>query len=218
MTIKCAIFDADGTLIDSMPMWRDLDYEFAALKGIPMTPESHAALNRLSLEQGAVYYRDVLGVPGTAEEICAEVEALSHEGYRRKVRPKPGAAEFLRRLRENGVRVAVATASSAVGVRACLEENGMAEFVDFFITCSDIGKSKEFPDIFLRCAEEFGASPQESVVFEDSLYALRTARAAGFPVVAVKDGDNGDETELRLAADRYLTGFEELLGEVPEAE
>ena len=201
--IRCAIFDADGTLLDSMPMWRDITYEYAAQKGIDAPAGLHNTLNRLSLEQCAAYYQS-LGAAGTVEEIVAELGQCAINGYRTRVGEKPHAREFLELLHENRIPVAVATASNREGVVLALERLGMLPFVDLFTTCGEVGKSKEHPDIFLHCAEQFGATARESVVFEDSAYAIRTARQAGFPVVAVEDpisqaGDGEDESPQGIA-------------------
>lgn len=218
--IKCAIFDADGTLIDSMSMWRDITYEYAAFKGIEAPEGLHRTLNRLSMEQCAEYYQS-LGASGGKEQIVEELAEWAFRGYRDRVEPKPGAVEFLKLLRENRIRTAVATASHADGVKAALERCGAWPYIDRLTTCTEVGKSKEHPDIFLQCAAFFGASPEESVVFEDSAYALRTAKAAGFPIVAVEDsismdGDPARESPeiIRAIADRCVKDYQALLEEL----
>ena len=157
--IRCCIFDADGTLLDSMPMWRDITYVYAESKGITAPEGLHNTLNRLSLEQCAQYYQQ-LGIPDSVSQIVAELGEFALEGYRTKVPEKPGAGEFLKLLWENRIPIAVATASNEEGVRLALERLGMLSRVSFLTTCTQVGKSKEHPDIFLRCAEEFGASPR----------------------------------------------------------
>ena len=147
--IRCCIFDADGTLLDSMPMWRDITYQYAADKGIQAPQGLHNTLNRLSVEQCAEYYRG-LGVPGTVEGIAQELGQYALEGYRTQVEEKPQAREFLQLLKENHIPVAVATASNREGVELALERLGMLPFVDRFATCGEVGKSKEHPDIFLH--------------------------------------------------------------------
>ena len=122
--IRCCIFDADGTLLDSMPMWRDITYQYAADKGIQAPQGLHNTLNRLSLEQCAEYYRG-LGVSGTVEGIAQELGQYALEGYRTQVEEKPQAREFLQLLKENHIPVAVATASNREGVELALERLGM---------------------------------------------------------------------------------------------
>lgn len=222
--IRCCIFDADGTLLDSMPMWRDITYAYAKSKGIAAPEGLHNTLNRLSLEQCAQYYQQ-LGVSGSTEEIAAELSQFALEGYRTQVAEKPGAEEFLKLLWENRIPIAVATASNQEGVSRALERLGMLPLVSFFTTCTQVGRSKEHPDIFLRCAEEFGATPEESVVFEDSAYAIRTAREAGFPVVAVEDaislqgkGDSETRQGLSQLANLVIEDYHQLISQLTPAE
>lgn len=219
--IKCAIFDADGTLLDSMPMWRDITYEYADFKGCHAPKDLHETLNRLSLEQCADYYIS-LGASGTRDQVVDELSAWALKGYRTRVGEKPGAGEFLKLLRQSGVKVAVATASQEEGVRAALERLDMLPCVDLLLTCTQVGKGKEHPDIFLRCAAAFGAAPKEAVVFEDSAHALRTARQAGFSTVAVEDSismaDSGDLASIRRWADRRISDYHQLIRELSPPE
>lgn len=212
--IKCAIFDADGTLLDSMEMWRAITYEYPAEKGVSVPENLHLTMNRLSMEQCADMYRE-LGVPGTTEEVVAQLADCAFNGYRTRVEEKPRAGEFVRLLAENGIKVAVATASQTAGVTAALDRLGILPFVDLLTSCTEIGKSKEHPDIFLRCAQEFDAAPEECVVFEDSAYAMETAKAAGFPVVAVEDASARTlRARIQGVADRCIAGYGELVEEL----
>ncbi len=166
-------------------MWRDITYEYAEQKGVHAPAGLHNTLNRLSLEQCAQYYQG-LGC-GAPWRRLSKSWPVRLGGLPHPVPEKPHAREFLQLLQENRIPVAVATASNREGVLLALERLGMLPLVDYFTTCTEVGKSKEHPDIFTTCAAQFGAAPQETVVFEDSAYAIRTARAAGFPVVAVED-------------------------------
>ncbi|HJB97059.1 MAG TPA: HAD family phosphatase [Candidatus Acutalibacter pullicola] len=214
--IRCCIFDADGTLLDSMPMWQAITYEYAQSKGVAAPEGLHKVLNRLSLEQCATFYQS-LGIPGTREEIVEELSQFALEGYRTRVGEKPHAREFLELLRDNHISVAVATASNREGVQLALDHLGMGRLVEYFITCTEVGKSKEYPDIYLDCARHFGAAVEESVVFEDSAYAMRTAGKAGFSVVAVEDpisqsGEEGETQEgIASLADLTLGDYQELI-------
>lgn len=217
--IKCAVFDMDGTLVDSMPMWHDITYDYARLKGFTAPEGLHNKMNRLSLEQCAEMYIQ-LGAQGDVQTVMDELSQLAYKGYCEKVEQKPHAAEFLKLLHENGIKTAVATASDKNGVAAALKKNGMLPYVDFLITCTEVGKGKQHPDIFLACAEHFNAQPNEAVVFEDSAYAVKTARTAGFSVVAVADNISINTTpgetagDIAAVANRCITDFAELIGEL----
>lgn len=215
--IKCAIFDADGTLLDSMGMWCSMTYEYASAKGVTAPQGLHDTINKLSMEQCAEVYRQ-LGVPGSVEEIVEELAAWALEGYRIRVAEKPRAAEFVRLLSENRIQVAVATASHAGGVGAALKRLGMMPYVRLLTSCTEIGKGKDHPDIFLHCARAFGAKPSECVVFEDSAYAMETAKKAGFPVIAVEDESAcPHRARIEAIADRHIAGYGALIDELAPA-
>lgn len=214
--IRVVIFDVDGTLVNSMPMWHGIDYEYADLKGFTMPPELCSVLDGMCLEQCAAYYRDVFGVPGTVEEIIAEIVGLAREKYRTEVPEVPGAAAFVRALRAHGIRTAVATASDLDSLWPALERLGIAPYIDAAESCATIGKSKEVPDIYIKCASDFGAEPEECVVFEDALYAAQTAKNAGFSVVGVLDPEQPVQERAAFLAlcDRCIPDYTALLGEL----
>lgn len=214
--IRAVIFDADGTLVDSMPMWNSITYEYAALKGVYAPPGLSKTLNAMCLEQCAAYYRDVLGVPGTLSAITAEIVEMAREKYRTAVPEIPGAAEFAAALRARGIHTAVATASDLKTLWPALERLSIAPGIEAAESCTTVGKSKESPDIYLKCAVDFGASPAECVVFEDALYAVRTAKKAGFSVVGVLDPAQTAEERAEFLAlcDRCISDYTALLGEL----
>lgn len=186
--IKAVIFDADGTLVDSMPMWNRITYDYADFKGIYAPPGLSKIMNEMCLEQCAAYYKYKLGAAGTEEEICAEIAGMAAEKYRTTVPEITGAAAFLRALKARGIRTALATASDLSTLTPALERLGLLQHLDVLESCTTIGKSKEHPDIYLKCAADLGAAPEDCVVFEDALYAVRTAKNAGFSVVGLLTG------------------------------
>lgn len=214
--IRAVIFDVDGTLLDSMPMWNSITYDYAALKGVAAPPGLSKTLNSLCLEQCAAYYRDMLGVPGTIEAIMAEIVDQARERYRTVVPEIPGAAAFTAALKSRGIHTAIATASDIRSLWPALERLSIAPNIDMAESCTTIGKSKESPDIYLKCASDFGASPAECVVFEDALYAVRTAKEAGFSVVGVFDPTHtaAERAEFLALCDRCIPDYTGLLGEL----
>ncbi|MGN0477800.1 MAG: HAD family hydrolase [Hominenteromicrobium sp.] len=214
--IRAAIFDADGTLLDSMPMWNRITYDYADFKGVYAPPGLSKTLNMMCLEQCAAYYRDVLGVSGTIDAIVAEIVGMAQEKYRTAVPEIPGAADFLQALHTRGIRTAVATASDLDSLRPAFARLGMAPYIDMMESCTTIGKSKESPDLYLKCAADFGARPEECVVFEDALYAVRTAKKAGFRVVGLYDPTQteAERAEFTALCDRCIDNYGALLGEL----
>lgn len=214
--IKAVIFDADGTLVDSMPMWNRITYDYAEFKGIYAPPGLSKIMNEMCLEQCAAYYKNKLGAEGTEEEIMAEIVNMAAEKYRTTVPEIENAAEFLRVLKSHGIHTALATASDLSTLLPALDRLSMAQNLDAAESCTTIGKSKEHPDLYLKCAANFNAQPEECVVFEDALYAVRTAKKAGFSVVGLLTADltAAEEAEFRNLCDRCIENYTELLREL----
>lgn len=210
MDIKAAIFDMDGTLTDSMPVWDGVWTEFLTRRGIAPDPGITSKYKALTLYEAAEYYRDSYGLGDTPEEICRAVNGLVREGYGR-VGLKPGARGYLMRLRARGVPMCVATNTARSLVEYVLDRLGILDFFDFLLPCAEFGSGKAKPDIFFECARRLGSEPRETCVFEDAPHALRTAHDAGFLTCAVRDASYAaEEPLLRAMADACLTSFDEL--------
>lgn len=218
--IRAVIFDADGTLVDSMPMWNRITYDYADFKGIYAPPGLSKIMNEMCLEQCAAYYKDKLGATGTVEEICAEIVGMAAEKYRTTVPEIRAAAAFLQALKARGIRTALATASDLSTLTPALERLGLLQNLDVLESCTTIGKSKEHPDIYLKCAADLGAAPEECVVFEDALYAVRTAKKAGFSVVGLmtEQHTEAEQQEFSALCDRCIPDYTEFLRELLPAD
>lgn len=214
--IRAAIFDVDGTLLNSTPMWNKLTFVFAEKMGIAAPDDLFRTLNSLSLEQCAKYYHDVLHVEGTVEEIHEGIITLAREGYAKEVPEITGAAAFLKALSERHIPAAVATASDIASLRPAFDRLDMSPYISVIESCTTIGKSKEHPDIYLKCAADLNAAPHETVVFEDALYAAKTAKAVGFSVIGVLSEavEESDRIALQKLCDRCITDYTALLGEL----
>lgn len=215
--IRAAIFDADGTLVDSMPMWNRITYDYADFKGIYAPPGLSKVMNVMCLEQCAAYYKEKLGAAGTVEEIMNEIVQMAAEKYRSSIPEIENASAFLCMLKQKGIRTALATASDLSTLTPALQRLGMRENLDVLESCTTIGKSKEHPDIYLKCAEDLGVSPAECVVFEDALYAVRTAKKAGFSVIGLltEKRTAEEENEFRALCDLCIPNYTTLLPAAP---
>lgn len=215
MRLKGAIFDLDGTLLDSMGVWDQVDVEFLGRRGLPVPPDYMEAINPLGFRAAAEYTIARFGFPETPEELIAEWNELALEAYRTQVQLKPQAKELLEALRARGVKLAVATASQEELFRPALERAGVLSLFDAVTTLTEVGRGKGFPDIYWRAAEKLGLSPGECAVFEDIYAGVRAARDGGFMAVGVYEPFSQYEQEkIQAAADLYLMDFGELLGEV----
>ena len=210
--IRGAIFDLDGVVLDSMGVWRDLGARYLARLGAK--PEEGLAdkLFSMSMEQGAAYLKERYNLAGSVAEIVGGIGRLVEDFYFHEVRAKPGVGRLMEVFAQAGVQMVAATSSPREHVRRALERNGLLGYLSAIYTTGEVGKSKHSPDIFDLAARGMGwlgFAPGEVVVFEDSLYALETAKAAGYWTVGVFDADGErDQEGMRRTADVYLARAE----------
>ncbi len=211
--IDLFIFDCDGTLVDSMPMWGNLTYDFARYKGINAPEGLAQIMNNLSLLQCADYYVNRLGASGTPESVAQEITDFAAEGYVTRVPEKKSARAFLKYLHDNGKHIALATASDISALEPCLEKLGLLEFIEYSASCATVGKSKEHPDVYLDCLKHFGVPIKNAVVVEDAFYAASTAKKAGFKLIIMKDDchDKEEQENLQEISDAFIEDFKELM-------
>lgn len=215
MNFKGAIFDMDGTILDSMQMWQRIDSEFLIRRGLNPTAEFRAEMGGMGLEAAADYVIRTFSLPDSPEEIMAAWEQQAIDYYKAEVTPKPFAREYLQFLRKNGVSTALATASREEFYRTGLQRVGFYDYFDCFTVSSEVARPKGFPDVYIRAAEKMGLAPHECVVFEDIYKAVKAAKDGGFFTVAIEDDAAEEEREqIRATCDLYIKSYEELL-EIP---
>lgn len=207
MTFTGAIFDMDGTLLDSMPIWDRVGMEYLAGLGIRARPDLPQRLLTMTMRQAAACFRAEYGVALPDAAIIDGINARIEAFYRESAPEKAGAAAFLQALRRRGVAMCVATATDRPLAEAALRRTGLLPFFDFLLTCTEAG-GKDCPEIFRRAQMRLGTPREQTLVFEDALYAIRTAKRAGFPVAAVFDpSSRADQEEIRKTADFYVASF-----------
>lgn len=210
MNFKGAIFDLDGTLLDSMPFWETLGSEYLKAKGIIPRENVDRTLKTMSLQQGARYLKREFSIPGSEDEIIDEIVAMIEDIYLSKAPLKAGALPLLERLYEEKVRMCIATATENSLAKAALERLGALRYFDFILTCFDTGMGKDRQEFFLKALELLNTPKEETIVFEDALYAIKSAKAAGLLVVAVYDESFHEEREeIRVISDFYLDSLED---------
>lgn len=207
--ITGAIFDVDGTLLDSMSVWDTIGEGYLRSIGYQPRENLNEVFKDMSLQQAARYYQTEYGVTLSIEEIMDGVNSLLERFYREQAQLKPGAGEFVRELSRHGVRLCIATATDRYLVEAALERCGVLPYFERIFTCNEVGQGKDQPDIFEAALRFLGTERSKTLVFEDALYAARTARADGFPVAAVYDRHEKRQEELNALADIYLADFSE---------
>ena len=209
--IKGAIFDFDGTLVDSMFIWDTFGEDYLRTLGKEPKENLTETFKTFTLEQAAEYYREHYGVTLSVGEIVDGVNDMVAEIYRTKVTLKSGVLEFLRDLQSKGVKMCVATVTDRPIVEDVLNRLGIRDFFTEIFTCAEVGHNKETPHIYRAALEVLGTSKEETVVFEDALHALMTAKKDGFPVAAVYDKHEEKQEKLKEIADIYIEDFNTIL-------
>ena len=210
MRIRGAIFDVDGTLLDSMFIWDTIGEAYLRSIGYQPKENLNETFKNMSLHQAARYYQTEYGVTQSIDEIMDGVNAMLERYYRFEVPLKPGVAELLEWLRQDGVKLCIATATDRHLVEAALDRCGVLSCFGEIFTCNEVGHGKDEPDIFEEALRFLGTEKAETVVFDDALYAVRTAKEAGFPVAAVYDSHEKAQDQIRMLADVYLEELTQL--------
>lgn len=211
MEIKFAIFDMDGTLVDSMGYWNRLADEYLARFGLPgLSPALKEESIALTMLESAQLFIREFGLPGTPERIAGEINALMEEHYRADVPLKPGAAELLARLKAAGVKMCVASSTHPALIDLCLRRLGVRDHFEFLLSCEEVGEGKNKPTVYLEAARRLGGIPENTVIFEDILVAAQTAKQAGFSLGVIYDVNSDDEQpRLKALADCYITRWDD---------
>ena len=207
------IFDADGTLLNSMHIWHELGARY--LRSINIEPEKNLAkiLYPLSLEQGCEYLQKRYALEKTLPEIKESILKIIHDFYFYEVElkdtgaPLAGVKNFLDLIFQKNIPMVIATSGDRTLLNAALERNGIKKYFKAVFTCSELQTTKKDKKIFLECAKFLGLEPCSIAVFEDSLIALETAKAAGFVTFGVEDDSNKDDREKIIEVADYYTDF-----------
>lgn len=190
---KCMIFDVDGTILNSMPMWARLDIDYLEGMGYHPEPDFCTKVKMMTINDASIYIKDFFGVEKSPEVICQEIMEIAYSHYKNDLILKDGAFELLKYLNNKGYKIVVATANEYDMVEECLARNGILEYIDGMVTCTMVGCSKQKPDVYLKACEIADVSLEESVIFEDSSFAINTAINAGFDVIGVYDDTENDK-------------------------
>lgn len=212
MDCKGIIFDVDGTLLASSHVWEQVDEEFVKKYNLTKGDDFCELLKPLSYDESVAFFVRYFRLDMTEEEVSRIFLDMVSEQYRSRIEPKCGAVGFVRQCARSGIKMCAATAGIKPLAEAALKRTGILESLEFIITCDEVGAGKQSPLVYLTAARRMGLSPEEVVVFEDPLHCILTAAGAGFGTVAVSNGQPDDEQEaIRLAADRFITDYSELL-------
>ena len=213
MKYKAVIFDLDGTLIDSMGIWIQVDKEYLQMRGIPVPDNLFLDVEGgNSFNEICLYFKNKFNLPESIEEIGVEWTRMVAEHYRTDVKLKPEAQELLQFLKEKNVKIGVGTSNSKYLAETVLHANDVLHYFDSIIAgCDDI-KGKPYPDIFLKAANELNVLPEDCLVIEDVLVGVQAAKIAGMDVYAIYDEHATREIEkIKQSSDFYADNFNEIL-------
>lgn len=211
MKIKAAIFDADGTLLDSMGQWNLVPYRYVKSLGVAADENIAEKLFTMTISEAAEFIIDEYELSVTVEEAVEGMDAIIREFYKNDVELKDGAGELLAFLKSREIPMVIGTSTDRDCIEVGLERTGISAYFDRIYTSTEVGKSKENPDLFIQAMEFMESSPDETIVFEDGLYSLKTAAALGMKTVGIFDEVSlSNQKELKELADLYVDEGESL--------
>jgi len=208
--IRGVIFDADGTLLDSMPIWSGVGSGYLRTLGIEAREDLDERFKEISLYQSAVLLKEEYGLPFSLEEIGAGINKMVDHLYAESVELKPGVEALLEGLKQRGVKMCVATASEAYQIRMALKRCGVEHYFVDVLSCVNVGHGKDEPHVFYEAMKLLGTEKEETFLFEDAVYSVRTARKEGFGAVGVYDASMQYQQELIELTDHYIKDYRQL--------
>lgn len=209
--IDAVIFDLDGSLVDSMWMWKQIDIEYLGRFGIPLPENLQADIEGMSFSETAVYFKNRFSLPDPVEKIKADWNAMAWDKYSHEVPLKKGVEGFLDFCKENHILLGIATSNSRELVENIVAVHGLNDYFSCIMTGCDVAKGKPAPDIYLAVAKMLKVRPENCLVFEDIIPGIAAGLAAGMKVCAVEDAYSvSQREEKRRTADYYIEDYTEL--------
>ena len=204
--IKGVIFDLDGTLVDSMWMWKTIDIEYLGKRGLDCPEDLQKKIEGMSFSETAVYFKERFHLPDSLDEIKAEWTRMSLDKYEHQVPLKPGAGRFLQFLKDHNIPMGIATSNGQAMVDGVLDALKIRPFFDSVATACEVKAGKPAPDIYLYVAGKLGVKPEDCLAFEDVPAGIQAGKAAGMRVIAMADEFSRAMEEEKTAAGGFLGG------------
>lgn len=209
--IKAVIFDLDGTLVDSMGLWRDIDIEFLSARGIAYKEDLQEKIEGMSFTETAVFCKSYYRLTESVEELKEIWNRMAKDKYRFEVQLKPGVMEFLEALKGRGIKMGIATSNSRELIDAVNEAYHFDRYVSCIVTSCSVNKGKPAPDVYLEAARQLEALPEECLVFEDIVKGIEAGKNAGMRVCAVEDSFSAGQRERKKElSDYYIESYDEI--------
>lgn len=209
--IEAVIFDLDGTLVDSMWMWKDIDIEYLERYGITFPHDLQEDIEGMSFTETAVYFKERFQLPVTVDEIKAEWNEMAFYKYTNEVPLKEYVEEFLSFLSDNHIKLGIATSNSRELAEIVVEKLDIRKYFHSIRTSCEVKKGKPSPDIYLLVAEDLGVDPNKCLVFEDVIHGIMAGKSAGMEVCAIYDDFTKDVTDRKKEiADYYIDTYKDI--------
>lgn len=206
--IEAVIFDLDGSLVDSMWMWRAIDIEYLGKFGIPLPEDLQSNIEGMSFSETSAYFKEHFDIPDSIEQIKADWNRMAWDKYMNEVPLKPGIPKFLAGCRERGIKLGIATSNSRELVENIAEVHNLRDYFSCIMTGCDVAHGKPAPDIYLAVAKKLQVSPKYCLVFEDIIPGIMAGKNAGMKVCAVEDDYSvPDREKKKELADYYINNF-----------
>lgn len=210
--IKAVIFDLDGTLVDSMWIWKGIDIEYLGRFNIAIPDDLQTSIEGMSFSETATYFKERFSIEDSVEKIKNDWNQMAMHYYETKVRLKPGADKFLNYLKEKDIKLGIATSNSRVLVNTVLEALHIKHFFDDVITSCDVSAGKPSPFIYLQSAKNIEVEPNECLVFEDVPMGIIAGKSAGMKVCAVEDEFSANMKKEKISlSDYFINDYHQLL-------
>lgn len=209
--IEAVIFDLDGTLVDSMWMWKAIDIEYLAKYGIEIPEDLQKAIEGMSFSETAIYFKERFQIPEPLEKIKEEWNRMAWDKYANEVPLKEGVAEYLEYLRENNIKMGIATSNSRELVDLVTKTLNIHSYFSSIRTSCEVGKGKPAPDIYLLVAEDLGVEPEHCLVYEDVIHGIVGGKSANMKVCAIEDEFSADDmAKKKELADYYIENYHQV--------
>lgn len=209
--IQAVIFDLDGSLVDSMWIWYDIDVKYLRRFGLECPDDLQAAIEGMSFSETAGYFKERFKIPDSLEQIKKDWNRMAWDKYMYEVPLKDGAYEFLEVCKEKGIKLGIATSNSRELVENIVKAHKLNDFFSCIMTSCDVKKGKPSPDIYLAVAKQLGTGPEHCLVFEDIVPGILAGKRAGMRVCAVEDAYSAyQREEKQRLADYYIENYREI--------
>lgn len=210
--IKAAIFDLDGTLINSMSLWDQIDIDYLTSKNIPVPSDLNDEISHLSFNQVAVYFKERFKLEDSLDDIKNTWNNMAYNHYSSDITLKDGVVEFLDFLKKSNIKIGLATSNSTELLEASLKFNKIYDYFDAITITDEVSIGKHEPDVYLLAAKKLNVKPEECIVFEDILPAIKGAKKAGMKVIAVEDECSVlDKDDIIKNSDEFINDFRVLI-------